>query len=300
MTGILNKLFGRHEKSFIPEIPTDPLNEEQQPEPFPVDQRTHLEPPQLLTGCAQSVGKQRDHNEDALFILTTNLASDKTHSSFGLYIVADGMGGHRNGEIASSIAVRSLANHVVRKLYTSLLSPQPASPSQPLQEILLAAIQEAQQTILKEVPGGGTTLTAAILLGEQVTIAHVGDSRAYLVSPSGDMQVLTRDHTLVKRLVELGQITTEEAAIHPQRNVLYRALGQGEPVEPDISTSPMAHSSYLLLCSDGLWGVVPEKELARIILAAPNLEQACHRMVEAANAAGGPDNITAVLVRMPD
>jgi serine/threonine protein phosphatase PrpC len=101
-------------------------------------------------------------------------------------------------------------------------------------------------------------------------------------------------------LVELGQITQEEAAVHPQRNVLYRALGQGEPFRPDISTSPLLRSGYLLLCSDGLWGVVPEEQLPQMVSASTTLRQACQKMVDAANEAGGPDNITAILVQTPD
>jgi len=113
------------------------------------------------------------------------------------------------------------------------------------------------------------------------------------------MDVLTRDHSLVKRLVELGQITPEEAAIHPKRNVLYRALGQGEPFEPDVHSATAPNAGYLLICSDGLWGVVPETEMFRLITSAESPQQACQNLVIAANEAGGPDNITAILVRMP-
>jgi protein phosphatase len=127
----------------------------------------------------------------------------------------------------------------------------------------------------------------------------VGDSRAYLVGKNGGMEALTRDHSLVKRLVELGQITTDEAAVHPQRNVLYRALGQGEPFDPDVSSIRMPEAGYLLLCSDGLWGVVPEETMHRIIMNSPGMDQACRMLVEAANAAGGPDNISAILIRLP-
>jgi serine/threonine protein phosphatase PrpC len=153
---------------------------------------------------------------------------------------------------------------------------------------------------LKRVAGGGTTLTAALILGDQITIAHVGDSRAYILSAEGELHTLTRDHSLVNRLYELGQITAEEAAVHPQRNVLYRALGQGEAFDADVSTAPLPYSGFLLLCSDGLWGVIPEKEIIHLILAAPTPQQACQSLVEAANQAGGQDNITALLVRVPD
>ena len=114
------------------------------------------------------------------------------------------------------------------------------------------------------------------------------------------MNVLTRNHSLVMRMIELGQLTEEEAAVHPQRNVLYRALGQGEPFLPDVTTFPIPKSHYFLICSDGLWGVVPEEEISQIILSAPNPQVACQLLVNAANDHGGPDNITAILVQLPE
>jgi protein phosphatase len=132
-----------------------------------------------------------------------------------------------------------------------------------------------------------------------MTIAHVGDSRAYLIYGPERIEALTRDHSLVKRLVELGQITTAEAAVHPQRNVLYRALGQGEPFDPDIYSMQVFEAAYLLLCSDGLWGVVAESEIQRLVLQAYCVEDACQRLVDAANEAGGPDNISVILARLP-
>jgi serine/threonine protein phosphatase PrpC len=258
-----------------------------------------MEPPQLITACGQSMGQQRDHNEDALFTCTTILVSDTRHIPFGLYIVADGMGGHQHGEEASAIAVRTMAGLVIHKLLIPLLQPQGETPEQSFQEIMHEGILEAHKAIIKQAIGGGTTLTAVLIFGDQMTIAHVGDSRAYLISPSQQVDIITRDHSLVKRLVELGQITPEEAAIHPQRNVLYRALGQGEPIEPDIISSSFPCDSYLLLCSDGLWGVVPQDEIVNLITNTPLLHVACQKLIERANLAGGPDNITAILVRYP-
>jgi serine/threonine protein phosphatase PrpC len=259
-----------------------------------------LKPPQLMAGCGQSVGRQREHNEDALFSLTTTIANNGGNLQFGLYVVADGMGGHQHGEVASEIATRSMAEYVIRNLYTPLFSVQPQPPDETLQEILENGVSYAHDSILANVSGGGTTLTTVLILGKQMIIAHVGDSRVYLIDMHGEMRALTRDHSLVKRLVELGQLTPDEAAIHPQRNVLYRALGQGEPFEPETITAPLPQPGFLLICSDGLWGVVPEEELGKIIITADTPQQACATMVEAANAAGGPDNISAILVRLPD
>lgn len=261
--------------------------------------RWHLDLPQLVVGVGQSVGKQRDHNEDALFTLTTNLIFDSNRVEFGLFIVADGMGGHQHGEIASGVAVRSMAEYIIRKLYVPLLDIEERQAEDSIQEILQEGVQRSHQAILNGALGGGTTLTTALILGNQLTIGHVGDSRGYIIHADGHMQILTHDHSLVKRLEELGQITSEEAAVHPQRNVLYRALGQGEPFDPDVATFPMPHEAYLLLCSDGLWGVVSEREIFNLVTTSPDPQQACQALIDAANAAGGPDNISVILVQLP-
>jgi len=258
-----------------------------------------IEPPQFVVGVGHSVGMQREHNEDAMFSFSTNMVTDSRTMPFGIFAVADGMGGHQHGEIASGLAVRAVSNYLVRKLYLPLSSTKPELPEQSLQEMLQESVMEAHRSILKDAAGGGTTLTLAIIMGEQLILAHVGDSRAYAIYTDGSLRVLTRDHSLVKRLEELGQITSDEAAIHPQRNVLYRALGQGEPFEPDISSYPLPKGGYLMICSDGLWGQITEQTITNIIREANTPEVACQKMVAAANASGGPDNISVLLVRIP-
>jgi protein phosphatase len=166
-----------------------------------------------------------------------------------------------------------------------------------LHEIMEAGVSEAQRAVVRNAPGGGTTLTAALVFGDQVTLTHVGDSRAYFLYPSGRLEVVTQDHSLVKRLQDLGQIDEKEASIHPQRNVLYRALGQSEPFRPDIHTHTLPEDGYLLICSDGLWAYVDENEIHRIVFAEPHPTLASQKLVDAANSAGGPDNISAILVR---
>jgi serine/threonine protein phosphatase PrpC len=166
------------------------------------------------------------------------------------------------------------------------------------QEIMQAAVTEAQRAIQREAPGSGTTLTAALVVGQQITVAHVGDSRAYFIYPDGRIEPITRDHSLVKRLEDLGHITPDEAANYPHRNVLYRALGQGEILDPDIFTIGFPQPGYLMICSDGLWGVVAEQDLIKAVIDAPNLQRACQNLVSAANTAGGPDNISVVLAQL--
>jgi serine/threonine protein phosphatase PrpC len=258
---------------------------------------SRIEPQQIISGCGQSIGKQREHNEDCLFAFSATMGGEANSAPLGLFIVADGMGGHQYGEVASSTAVRTMANYLLKRFHTYLINPSEGM-EEPLQEMMRAAITEAQRAVTLAAPGSGTTLTAALVLGQQMTIGHVGDSRAYALRTDGRVEALTRDHSLVKRLEELGQISSEEAAAHPQRNVLYRALGQGEALEPDIFTTPFPQPGYLLLCSDGLWSVLPDDNLCELVTDAPNLQDACQSLIAAANNAGGPDNISAILVQL--
>lgn len=255
---------------------------------------------QLNVGYAQSVGRQRDHNEDALLAINAVLSTNGGLTTFGLFIVADGMGGHKQGEVASELAVRTMGSQVAQKLMLARIGPQPAPPKESIQEIMDHSVQEAHRLITKDAPGSGTTMTALLLLDRHITIAHVGDSRAYIIHSDGELQTLTRDHSLVMRMQELGQLTEEEAAIHPQRNVLYRALGQGEAFAPDITTSAQPAAGHLMLCSDGLWGVIPKETLARIVCESASPQIACQELVDAANEAGGPDNISVILIQLPE
>ena len=255
-----------------------------------------IRPAQLAVGCSQSVGRQRDHNEDTIFSLSSILADGTSELPIGIFVVADGMGGHQHGELASGAAARAFADYIIRRIITPFVTGETGSETESLLEVMENGVKEAQTAVVRKAPGGGTTLTAALVLGEQVTMAHIGDSRAYFIYPDGRIQPITQDHSLVRRLVELGQITEDEAKVHPNRNVLYRALGQSEPFKPDIHTHPLPQPGYMLLCSDGLWGVLPDLEIFRIVQNAKSLSLACHELVEAANAAGGPDNISVILV----
>ena len=302
MTGIFQRFTGKKKSeaskaatSHPGDEPTLPLQNRHETIAAPTS--TQIEPPQFLVGIGHSVGRQRDHNEDALFTYTTNLLSDTLILPFGFYVVADGMGGHQYGEKASAIAVRAMATTVLEAISTPLFNPPTAFPPELLQNAMEKGIQSAHDTILEQASGGGSTLTAALVVGDTLAIAHIGDSRAYAISPEGHIRALTRDHSLVNRLVELGQITPDEAASHPQRNVLYRALGQVEPLESEILSMPVPTSGYLLLCSDGLWGLISDDEIRTYVTTAASPIQACQALVAAANAAGGPDNITAILVQ---
>ncbi|MFP4344126.1 MAG: protein phosphatase 2C domain-containing protein [Anaerolineales bacterium] len=245
------------------------------------------------------VGSVRDHNEDGLFILIGEQQSDAPLPPFGLFVLADGMGGHQAGEVASAIATRTVAGHLLAHVYQPLLRSADHTATQPsLTEIVSDALLEANRDVSQTVPGSGTTLTCGLVIGNRLFIGHVGDSRAYLWRAQEPVKMLTTDHSVVTQLVEIGQLTSEEAAVHPQRNMLYRAIGQGVALEVDVSTHALQSGDLLVLCSDGLWGLLPDEKMWSIISAASTLDEACVGLVDAANAAGGNDNITVILVEM--
>lgn len=253
----------------------------------------------FCAGWMTDVGRVRGHNEDAILVFTSEQEADNASPPFGAFILADGMGGHQGGELASALAVRESASHLISEVYLPALSDAERKGDQPsLTEILRAAIVQANRIVTHSLPGSGSTLTCGIVIGERLFIGHVGDSRAYLQPEDEAPQLLTHDHSLVNRLLEMGQLTEEEAAVHPQRNVLYRAIGQGETLDVDVQSYPLPGRSRLLLCSDGLWGLLEDSELWAVIDAAPTPQAACEELVARANEAGGTDNISVILVEI--
>ena len=256
----------------------------------------------LQVGLASDPGRVRDHNEDTSFALQFMWAQQgEPPLPVGLFILADGMGGHAQGEQASALAVRVAARHIINQVYLPLLSDDEGPVMRlPINEVLEASMRMAHEAVLRQLPRAGTTMTMALTLGDGVYIAHVGDSRAYL-GGGGRLKLLTRDHSMAARLLEMGRASREEAAT--QRNILYKALGQGAQIEPDILYQNLAPGQYLLLCCDGLWDKVPDEEMSAIIEASPTPGTACQNLVDRANENGGEDNITVILAargwRMP-
>lgn len=301
MVEFFKNLFGPKKK--VVEPLTQPIKRGIETAPLSAEQiqavsktQVILHPAQFMVGVGTTIGKQRDHNEDAMVVNSGFLTDGTSERAFGIFVVADGMGGYELGEVASSLAARNFAEYVVNKMYGPTMGADGQSLEDSIIEIMEGAVKVANRSVLNGATGGGTTLTAALLLGEQVTIAHVGDSRAYFIYPDGRTQQLTNDHTLVQRLIDMGQLTREDAYTHPQRNVLYRALGQSEPFRPDINTFQIPRPGYLLLASDGLWGTVLDNDIFNIINSSKNPSIACHELCNEADAAGGPDNSTVILV----
>lgn len=253
----------------------------------------------LLFGMATDKGMIRTNNQDASFAYVAASHSVDEFPDFGLFIVADGMGGYMHGEKAAAIATRIVANAVLQQVYIPLLTKsQDDETERPtISEVLIRSVKDANQQILKHFPGAGTTATIALIIGDLVHVAHVGDSRAYLVTKQ-NIEQISRDHSLVQRLIELNQLTQEERNEHQHRNVLYRAVGQNDELEVDTIIRRIPHNAHLLLCSDGLWGEVSQDTILDTVTSTETPQDACKKLISLANSNGGQDNITAVLVRV--
>lgn len=224
-------------------------------------------------GSRTDIGCLRDHNEDSLIVTPP------------LFAVADGMGGHAAGEVASEIAVNVLAER---------------APAHPDGEALSRAVEEANRAIIQAAHEGrgregmGTTCTAAMLEGERLVIVQVGDSRAYLLH-QGKLQQLTRDHSLMADMIEAGQLTPEEARMHPQRSVITKALGSDVHLRPDIYEINVETGDRLLICSDGLSGMVHDEDIERTLCRVQDPQRCASQLVNEAIANGGHDNVTVIV-----
>ncbi len=255
-------------------------------------------PKYLEAGSAQSFGLERQTNEDALLMLYGSSVGAQSLHGFGLFCVADGAGGHGHGELASSLAVRAVAQSLIEDALLEMLELHLHKDRLILEGFAKEALSRAHHTVLERAQGGVTTLTLALLMGSQLTVGHVGDCRAYL-SDGDEFRLLTRDHSYPWRLVEKGEITPEEALDHPKRNLLWNAIGQGAEPDLDLVSCGVPRGGHLLLCSDGLWAKVSEPDLQAMVLASYDPNTTCEELVQAATLAGGYDNITVILVAFP-
>jgi len=230
----------------------------------------------VIAAAATDVGRVREGNEDSY------LLEDP------LFAVADGMGGHRGGEVASSLALETLQ---------TLFHQGSGDLDEQVQEANRAVFEKSMHD--RRVAGMGTTLTAALAEGERVRIAHVGDSRAYLLRRA-ELHLLTEDHTLVRRMVAEGEISEEEAEAHPQRSVLTRALGVDMWVDVDELVVEVEQGDRLLLCTDGLTAMISDERIRQILVGQPDTQAAADALVSAANEAGGVDNITVVVLDLAE
>ncbi len=231
-------------------------------------------------------GLERPRNEDRCFV--------ETDSSNALLAVADGMGGHRAGNVASELAVSR-----AEQLWAALNKTTALSSDQ-ARKLISSLITEANELIMVEAGnsperrGMGTTFTAGLLCGNRLTIGHIGDSRAYLIN-DGRIELLTRDHSLLEQLIESGQVNPEDAKNHPQRHVLTRALGIDRNLQADIKELEIEAGSALLFCTDGLTNLVSDDEILEAAAGQNDPQLLAEKLIELANSRGGTDNITVVV-----
>lgn len=235
------------------------------------------------------VGRRRDSNEDEFLV----------DPDIGLYAVADGMGGHAAGEIASRMAIETLAE----SLRTSVLARE-IGDTLAAAERLRRAVADANRKICESIQrheerrGMGTTLAAVLTVGDGAVIGHVGDSRVYLLRRN-DLHRMTSDHSWVNEQVKMGLLTDDAAQRHPMRNIVTRALGSRQEVAVEIGVERLESGDVLLVCSDGLNTMLADEEIGKILAAhATTPEHACRELITAANERGGEDNVTAVVVRV--
>lgn len=238
------------------------------------------------------IGRKRTFNEDqaAVFVL---------ENGYALAVIADGMGGHRSGDVASEMAVRLMGEH-----FNDLNAAIPET-KETWNKWLDSIVRKVNQLIFEkaqsspEHEGMGTTLEAAVIAEGNCYIAHVGDSRVYSVS-SDTITQLTKDHSYVNALLASGEITEAEAEVHPQRNWIMRAVGSERDIEPEFYHVPLTKEDYLLLCTDGLSNKVEPEMMRELIVADNTLEEKVNQLIDLANERGGEDNITAVLLASND
>jgi protein phosphatase len=249
---------------------------------------------QYIAAARTDVGRKRPGNEDSFCVAP----------GLGLFVVADGMGGHAAGEVASRLAVETIQEWMAkyRGGTDSAEVGEPVATYSREANFLLTSIRRANRIIFDaaqsrpEYAGMGTTVVAVLGLDGQVVLAHVGDSRIYRIRDDQMVQ-LSRDHSLVREQVDLGLLSAEEAQVAPHRHLITRALGLKESVDVDLTEQPALPGDLLLLCSDGLSDLLEDEEMLAIIREhAHDLEEACQALVDRANAKGGDDNITAVLI----
>jgi protein phosphatase len=259
-----------------------------QPRPASTKQR----PPQIKWQVAgrTDVGRKRDMNEDQMLIVETEMADGQAG---GLYVIADGMGGHEQGEVASRLTIDT-----IRAQFDQV---QPGQA--PYEDWLEAVIRAANDKVISHQSDKlndkkmGSTLVMAFVTGQQAHIANVGDSRAYHLSNDAITQISV-DHSLVERLIQIGQITREEARTHKQRNVIYSTIGDKAKLQIGLYHVDLRPGDRLLLCSDGLSDMLTDEQILNINRTYVSPVEACEGLVKAANAAGGEDNITAILIEI--
>lgn len=253
---------------------------------------------EMDVGHATDIGRVREHNEDAVLVQKLVLEGHHPSGQPTVCAVADGMGGHQAGEVASNMALEALTSYLGKAVGAVAVVERGAYAA-----ALAEGVQHANAAVFSQNASThkdmGTTLVAALLMGETACIANVGDSRAYLVQ-GDEFRQLTTDHSLVAELVAAGRLAPDDIYTHPRRNIVTRSLGTWSSVRVDSFVAEMRPGAALLLCSDGLWEMVRDSQLRDVLLRSRNAQEACDALVELANKNGGADNIAVVVVKVSE
>jgi serine/threonine protein phosphatase PrpC len=256
----------------------------------------------LAVGHLSDPGIKRKHkpNEDSLFAMQGARTYNAQPQQFGLFVVADGMGGHANGQHASRLAIQTIIDFMLPRISTGSQLDDEAF-SNLLLEGVRCANRAVHQRNLEERADMGTTMTAALVVGATAYVANVGDSRTYLYRPPEGLSKITHDHSVVASLVEAGIIKPDDIYTHPKRNQIYRSLGEKATVDVDAFRVPLQPGDKLLLCSDGLWDMVRDPEIQRLLsLPAPDPAQTGKDLIQAALESGGEDNVSVIVVSVTE
>lgn len=241
----------------------------------------------MVFGACSDIGKVRKANQDYYYAIEDE--------NFKLYIVADGMGGHNAGEVASFMAIKSIGEWIQKSEDVTKIDKELIPRF--IEEGILYANSQIYKKASEdsELFGMGTTITLALIIDNNLFLGHVGDSRAYLINDDGILQ-LTEDHSLVAELYKNGSITLEEAACHPQKHLLTRALGTDSQIKVDTSYYQLKDNDYILLCTDGLTNLISNDDI-RLVILSNDIQQGCNELARIANIQGGFDNITVILIK---
>lgn len=241
----------------------------------------------MISGAISDIGKIRENNQDAFF--------ESKDPSLPLFVVADGMGGHKAGEVASSMAMDTIKKNFFD-------AKDKLTNEESILKLIKQSIEEANIKIYlksleqEQYNGMGTTITLAYIYEDKIYIGHVGDSRAYIIE-NGNIRQITEDHSYVNELVKTGSITKEEAKTHPKRNMITRAVGSSSIIEMDTFINKYFKDDILIICSDGLSNMLKEQEINESFIDEDNMQKACFELALKANKKGGLDNITLVAIK---
>lgn len=288
----LKRIFRSKKTPPIEQVPTAPLD------PRSAIGISAIAKTHMLVGAAHSAGRGQSQDDDSFLVLTSGAEGDKGLLDFGLFCVADGFGESERGHIASAIAIRTVAHDLTRDAFLRIFETEPSEEPMLLDELVRKSFEEANRAVLSRGAGGTTALTAALVLGDRMVIGHVGNTRAYTILGE-KVECLTCDPALDRPHDEAGEVIERGGNPMNPHHDLLNALGKTEEIKVDIASYAVLSGSRLLLCSDGLWSVVPDDKIRDVVTGPGSPQTTCEKLIETAKETGAKDSITVVQVIFP-